>query len=61
MLIWYTGALFGITPFISDFVDYIKYSFPVKDDIKFNRVVLIGIALHKFVDIKGNDVFLMCV
>ena len=61
ILIWGTGALFGLTPFRIKRVDYIKCYFPVKDVIKVSIVVVIGTNLHKFVDIKGNDVFLLCV
>ena len=61
MLIWNTGASFGLTSFRSDFIDYVPCNVAVKDMTKVNRVIGIGTALHKFVDTKGKEVFLPCV
>ncbi len=47
ILIWDTGALYGLTPFRSDFIDYVKCEIPVRDVTKVNAVVGIGTALHK--------------
>ena len=61
MLIWDTGASFGLTPFRSDFIDYVPCNIPVKDVTKVNRVIGIGTTLHKFVNTNGKEVFLPCV
>jgi hypothetical protein len=34
MLIWDTVASFGLTPFWSDFIDYVKCKLPVRDVTK---------------------------
>ena len=61
ILIWDTGASAGLTPFRSDFIDYVECEIDVRDITKVNKVIGIGTTLHKFVDIKGNDVYLPCV
>ena len=61
ILIWDTGASFGLTPFRSDFIDYVEADIAVKDVTKVNRVIGIGTTLHKFQNDKGKDVFLPCV
>jgi hypothetical protein len=61
ILIWDTGASAGLTPFCSDFIDYVECEIDVCDITKVNKVVGIGMALHKFVDTSGNDVYLSCV
>ena len=61
VLIWDTGASFGLTPFKSDFIDYVKCNTPVKDVKKLNTVSGIGTTIHKFVDANGKYVFLPCV
>ena len=61
ILIWDSGASFGLTPFRSDFIDYVEADIPVKDVTKVNRVIGIGTTLHKFKDSNGNDVILPCV
>jgi hypothetical protein len=61
ILIWDTGASFGLTPFQSNFIDYVKCDIPVRDVTKVNRVIGIGTTLNKFVDTKGQEVFLPCV
>ena len=58
MLIWDTGASFGLTPFKSDFIDYVKCKIQVRDVTKSNTVIGIGTTLHKFKDSNGKDVFL---
>jgi hypothetical protein len=55
------AASYGLTPFWSDFIDYVKCEIPVRDGIKVNTAVGIGTTLHKFTDIKGNPVYLLCV
>ena len=61
ILIWDTGASFGLTPFRSNFIDYVKCDIPVRDVTKVNRVIGISTTLNKFVDTKGQEVFLPCV
>ena len=50
-----------MTPFRSDFIDYVEVSFEVWDVTKANKVVGVGITLHRFVDDYGKDVYLPCV
>jgi hypothetical protein len=45
ILIWDTGASYGLTPFRSDFIDYVKCEIPVRDVTKVNKVVGIGMTL----------------
>jgi hypothetical protein len=47
MLIWDTGASFGLTLFWSDFIDYVKCKIPVRDVTKVNKAIGIGTTLHK--------------
>ncbi len=61
ILIRDTGASFGLTPFRSDFIDYVECDIPVWDVTKVNKVIGIGTTIHKFTDISGNPVFLPCV
>ncbi len=61
ILIWDTGASARLTPFWSDFIDYVKCEIDVRDITKVNKVVGIGTTLHKFVDNNGNHVHLPCV
>ena len=61
ILIWDTGGSAGLTPFRSDFIDYVECEIDVRDVTKVNKVIGVGTTLHKFVDIAGNDVYLPCV
>ncbi len=61
ILIWDTGASYGLTTFWSDFIDYVKCEIPVRDVTKVNTVVRMGTTLHKFTDINGKPVYLSCV
>jgi hypothetical protein len=62
ILIRDTGATYGLTPFRSDFIDYVKCKIPVRDATKVNTVVGTGTTLHKlFTDINGNPIYLPCV
>ncbi len=61
ILIWDTGALFGLTPFCSDFIDYVECDILVWDVTKVNKVIGIGTTIHKFTNTNGNPVFLPCV
>ena len=44
-----TGASYGLTPFRSDFIDYVECAILVKDVTKVNRVIGIGTNIHKFI------------
>ena len=61
MLIWNLGASFGLTLFRNDLIDYVEADIPVKNVTKINRVIGIGITLHKFQNDQGQDIFLTCV
>jgi hypothetical protein len=61
ILIWNTGGSVGLTPFRSDFIDYVECDIDVPDVTKVNKVIRIGTTLHKFVDVAGNNVYLPCV
>ena len=61
ILIWDTGGSAGLTPFCSDFIDYVDCDIEVLDVTKFNKVIGIGTTLHKFVNAAGNDIYLPCV
>jgi hypothetical protein len=61
MLIWDMGASFGLTPFRSDFIDYVVCTIPVQDITKVNNVIGIWTTPHKFTDTKGFPVHLPCV
>ncbi len=61
ILIWDTGTLFGLTPFCSDFIDYVECDIPVPDVTKVNKVIGIRTTNHKLTNINGNPVFLPCV
>ena len=61
VLIWDTGTSFGLTPFKSEFIYYVKCNTPVKDVTKFNTAIGIGTTIHKFVDANGKYVFLPCI
>jgi hypothetical protein len=61
ILIWDTGASFGLTPFRSDFINYVECEIPVRDVTKVNKVIGIGTTLHKFTDTDGNPVYLPCI
>ena len=56
-----TGALFGLTPFWGDFIDYVKCKILVWDVTKVNKVIGIGTTLHKFTDVKGLPLYLPCI
>ena len=58
ILIWNRGASFGTILFRIDFIDNVRCDLLIKDVMKVNRVIGIGTTLQKFIDIKGNDVFL---
>ena len=39
VLVWDTGASYGLTPSRSYFIDYVRCDIPVKDVTKVNRVI----------------------
>jgi len=59
-LVWDTGASNGLTPFKSDFLDYMEVDIPVKDISKVNRVVGIGTTMYRFVDSVGETIYIPC-
>jgi hypothetical protein len=61
MLIWDTDASFGLTPFRSDYIDYVKCEIHVRDVTKVNKVIGIWSTLHKITDVNGLLVYLLCV
>ena len=61
MLIFYTGASYGLTMFRSDFIDNMKCDIPVKDVTKVKRVIGIRNTLYKSTESNGQDIFLPCI
>jgi len=61
MLVWDTGASYGLTPFRSDFIDYVQCEIPGRDVTNVNRVIRIGTTLHKSIDDNSQDIFLPCI
>ena len=61
ILIWDTGGSAGLTPFCSDFIDYAECDIDICDVTKVNKVIGVGTTLHKFVNIAGNNSYLLCV
>ena len=59
--IWDTGASFGLTPFKSNFIDYVKCNIPVKDVTKVNTIIGLGTKIHKFVDANGKYILITCI
>ncbi len=55
------GRFVRVNSICSDFIDYVECDIPVWDVTKVNKVIGIGTAIHKFMDINGNPVFLPCV
>ena len=60
MSIWDTVALFRENSFRSDFIGYVKCDFTLKDLNKVNRAVVVVTNLRNCIDVRGNDVFLIC-
>ena len=56
--IWDTRASFSLTPFRSDFIDYVEVNIPVKDVTKVNRIIVIGEKFQKIVDVNGQVCYL---
>ena len=61
ILVWDTGASYELTPFRSDFIDYVKCDLPVKYVTKANRVIGIGTTHHRLIDRNGQYIFLPCI
>ncbi len=59
ILVWDTGASFGLTLFCGDFIDYIECQLLVKDISKTNMVSAIGTAQHKFM-VNCEPIFMPC-
>ncbi len=58
LLVYDPGVSAGLTPFKSDFFDYVKCSIPVHDVLKDNKVIGIRTTIYKFVDTKGQTLYL---
>ena len=54
ILVWDTGASYGLTPFRSDIIDYVECNIPVRDVKKVNRVIGIRTNIHKFIERNGK-------
>ena len=53
-LVWDTGASIGLTPFWSDFIDYMKLeNVSVKDTAQKNKVLGVGTVMWKFTTCIG--------
>ena len=61
MLVWDTGASYGLTPFRSDFNYYVKFGIHVKDVNKVNRFIVIGTTINGFININGQDILFPCI
>ena len=58
MFVWYTGASYGLIPFMNNLIYYVRCDITVKEVTKLNRVIGIVTTLHKFIEINGQDIFL---
>ena len=61
ILVWDTGALYGLTTFRNDFIDNMRCDLQVKVVTKANRVIGIGTTLHRLIDRNGQDILLTCI
>ena len=61
MRIWDTSASFGLTPFKSDLIDYLKFNTHVKYVTNVNTVIGIGTKICNFVDANGKYILLPCI
>ena len=61
MIIWDTGASFGLKSFKSDFIYYMRFNIPAKDVKKVNTVIGIGATINKFVNANGKYVYFPCI
>ena len=61
ILVWDTGASYGLTRFRRDFINDVKCDLPAKDMPKMNRVIGIVTNIHKFIDSNGQYIFLPCI
>ena len=61
MLFWDTGASYGLTPFRSDFIEYVECNIPVKNVDKENRLIIIETNLHNFIESNSQNIFLPCI
>ena len=59
VLIWDTGASFGLTIFRSDFIDYIEADITVKDVTKTNWVIGIGTTFTNLKMTKGGTYYFL--
>ena len=61
ILVWDTGASYGLIPFRSDFIDYLECDILVKYVTKVNRVIGIGTTIHKLIESNSQVIFLPCI
>jgi hypothetical protein len=61
ILIWDMGTSYGLTPFCSDFINYVVCDIPVWDVTKNKKAIGNGTTLHKFTDTDNKPVFLSCI
>jgi len=57
-VMWDTGALYGLTPFASDFIDYKEVAISIQDTAHTNIVVGIGIVMWKVEASNGTLFYL---
>ena len=61
MLVWDTGSSYVLTPFRSDFIDYVEFNITVKYVTKVNRNIGIRTNLHNFIERNVQDILLPCI
>ena len=61
MLIWDTGGSFGLTPFRSEFIDYVRADITVIYVTKSNHFIGVGTTIQKCVELNGTTCYLPCV
>jgi len=54
-LIYDTGASFGLTPYLADFIDFQEVCIPVRDISKTNYVLGIGTVMYKLKATNGDE------
>ena len=61
ILVWDTGASYGLSPFRIGFIYYVDCDIPVEVMTKLNRAIGIVTTLHKFIEINGQDILFPCI
>ena len=57
IVVWDTGASYGLTSFRSDFIYDVRFDITFKYVTKVNRVIGIGTTLHKFIKINNQNIY----